>query len=129
MHNTGRLQILWPKDIKGTSEDMRQVMTFMCAYAQRIEIPAVCNWCGERRDKLLTCNGCKNTKYCDKDCQMAHYRNGHKNCKIVIQAMEAAAAAGRPATEESAEEQPEAEAGAALANMSLDEGVAKRRGD
>ena len=124
----GHLQIL-------LADDLDAVLGFMIEHAQKIELPNVCVWCGKKPTKLQTCSGCNITKYCDKECQLAHYANGHKNCKKVIKEMEEADAAtvqSTAADEQSAAADEQVEPGAihdALANMSLDEGVAKRRGD
>ncbi|CAB9527677.1 SET domain [Seminavis robusta] len=37
-----------------------------------------CAHCGKERQKLLRCSRCQKTWYCHKDCQIAHWKAGHK---------------------------------------------------
>jgi hypothetical protein len=55
-----------------------------------------CFWCRQRFSSLLRCAGCKSVAYCSKDCQVGHWKAGHKQ--------ECAAAAAAKATGASGEQ-------------------------
>lgn len=41
-----------------------------------------CANCHKKSDKLMMCGKCKQVKYCSRDCQVAHFKSGHKKvCK------------------------------------------------
>ncbi len=39
---------------------------------------ALCAWCGAGSSSLLKCGGCGTARYCDKPCQVKHWKAGHK---------------------------------------------------
>jgi hypothetical protein len=42
----------------------------------------ICANCNKGAEKLLLCGKCKLVKYCSRDCQVAHFKSGHKKvCK------------------------------------------------
>lgn len=42
-------------------------------------IPSVCSFCGKAdQTPLRKCSRCRNAQYCSKECQMVHWKNGHK---------------------------------------------------
>ena len=47
-----------------------------------------CAHCGMTSDKLQTCSRCKDTKYCSKECQKAHFPTHKGPCKAAAQARE-----------------------------------------
>ena len=38
----------------------------------------MCAWCNKTAEKLLRCGGCGKAEYCDKSCQRAAWKGGHK---------------------------------------------------
>jgi hypothetical protein len=45
-----------------------------------------CSFCGVQKKGLLACARCKTTSYCDRDCQLAHWKApaGHKGFCILV---------------------------------------------
>ena len=41
---------------------------------------ATCDHCGEAKDKLLMCGGCRKARYCGPDCQKAHRKEHKREC-------------------------------------------------
>lgn len=41
----------------------------------------VCGHCKQKKERLLTCTGCKSIKYCGSECQRADWRNHKSFCK------------------------------------------------
>ena len=41
---------------------------------------ATCDHCGEAKDKLLVCGGCRKARYCGADCQKAHRKEHKRVC-------------------------------------------------
>ena len=41
----------------------------------------VCGHCKQKKERLLTCTGCKSIKYCGSECQRADWRNHKSLCK------------------------------------------------
>ncbi|KAK4214658.1 Rubisco LS methyltransferase [Rhypophila decipiens] len=37
-----------------------------------------CAYCGQESSQLMVCGRCKSVAYCGRQCQVAHYKNGHK---------------------------------------------------
>jgi hypothetical protein len=77
---TGNLNIL-------RTGNERYAKNFMLNNALLLELPAACAWCGDQSSKLKTCKGCRETKYCSRDCQREHYEDGHKNCKRIMETL------------------------------------------
>lgn len=41
-----------------------------------------CAYCQKKGEKLMMCGKCKIVRYCSRDCQVSHFKKGHKNdCK------------------------------------------------
>ncbi|KAL9186928.1 hypothetical protein ACHAXT_010648 [Thalassiosira profunda] len=59
---------------------MIDVMADACANGTE-----ACAACGKAGCSLKVCNACKTTKYCSRDCQLSHWRGGHKDeCKRMV---------------------------------------------
>ena len=41
---------------------------------------ATCDHCGEAKDKLLLCGGCRKARYCGAECQKAHRKEHKRTC-------------------------------------------------
>ena len=41
---------------------------------------ATCDHCGEAKDKLLACGGCRKARYCGAECQKAHRKEHRREC-------------------------------------------------
>ena len=77
---TGNLKIL-------TTSNPRYALKFILNNALLLELPAACAWCGDKSSKLKKCGGCRETKYCSRDCQKEHYNDGHKNCERIMETL------------------------------------------
>jgi hypothetical protein len=48
----------------------------------RVKPAKPCAQCGELFPKLKLCTRCRSVSYCSKECQVAHWKAGHKQvCK------------------------------------------------
>jgi hypothetical protein len=53
------------------------------AYEEQLK-PKSCAFCGTVPDRLLRCNRCKVSKYCNVECQKGHWKANHKNqCQVL----------------------------------------------
>ena len=57
------------------------------AWSKADERCDVCHAYGEGRAKLMTCSGCKVTKYCSKACQRAGWKAGHKQMCVMLKSI------------------------------------------
>jgi len=62
----------YPEDPPSSYEDPNEAIEF----ERRFQSPTMCAFCGYPGKNR--CAKCRNTFYCSKDCQLAHWKNGHK---------------------------------------------------
>lgn len=60
--------------------DMHQNKQKEDSKPQVIAVKGTCNECGNNQGEKLTCSGCKNAYYCNKDCQKKHWKQHKKYC-------------------------------------------------
>ena len=66
----------------GQARPQRHASTSAPTAQQASGSAARCDYCGEAKDKLLVCGGCRKARYCGADCQKAHRKEHRRDCRI-----------------------------------------------
>jgi hypothetical protein len=77
LNKNGRLGIVY------ANEDTEEIVFFFIReHSLTYSVGHYCSWCGDDSGKKKKyCSRCLKSKYCSKECQIAHAQSGHVNCK------------------------------------------------
>ncbi|KAL0490408.1 tdrd1 [Acrasis kona] len=70
--------------LKKTRQEAAQSPSITPDMVKKTALSTICSYCGKQETfngELSRCSKCKNVYYCNKDCQLSHWKAHKKNCK------------------------------------------------